>query len=220
MYKVVKIKNQVDYKKGLEIQEKAFKEVQNGDCRGVVFLLEHKPVYTIGTSAKGNNILIPEKELKEMGVSVCKTTRGGDITYHGPGQIVGYPIIDLRHHQKDVRWYVRKLEEVVINTLKDYSICASRKEGYVGVWAENMKIAAIGCRMKKWITSHGFALNVKTDMKYFDYINPCGIRDFGVDSMECHQPEISLENVQDSLILSFQEVFGIEFDMIEDMEVK
>jgi lipoyl(octanoyl) transferase len=219
IYKLVRIKNHVDYLKGLELQKKAVGEIQVEKYKGIVFLLEHKPVYTLGVNAFENNILIPEQELIDRGVSVHKTNRGGDITYHGPGQIVGYPIINLKYFQKDLRKYIRMLEETIINTLDKYDITAGRKSEYVGVWVDNVKIAAIGCNARKWISTHGFALNVRTDMEYFDFINPCGIKEFGVDSMKNHISDILIEDVKDNLSLSFQEVFNIEFDEIEEVEV-
>ena len=219
MYKLVKIKNYSDYMKGLEIQKRAFNEVYEGKYKGIVYLLEHNHVYTLGRSAFENNILIPEEDLLNNGISIYRTNRGGDVTYHGPGQIVGYPILDLSYFNKDLRKYVRKLEEVIINTLDKFGIVGSRKKEYVGVWVENAKIAAIGCNVKKWISSHGFALNVRTDMEYFQNINPCGIKEFDVDSMEYHLPDVLIDDVMNIIALSFQEIFGIEFDIVEEIEV-
>jgi lipoyl(octanoyl) transferase len=146
-------------------------------------LLEHPHVITLGRAGDASNILLDEGTLNSLSVEVHRTGRGGDVTYHGPGQLVGYPIINLRPDRCDVHRYVRDLEEVLIRSIADYGIEGARIKGLTGVWVGNVKIAAIGVRIARWVTSHGFALNVNTDLSYFSTIIPCGVRDKGVVSM-------------------------------------
>ncbi|HGJ63988.1 TPA: lipoyl(octanoyl) transferase, partial [bacterium] len=152
----------------------------------------------------------PKPILDKFGISVYEIERGGDVTYHGPGQITGYPIIDLRNYKKDVHWYLRQLEEVIITVLAEYNIIGKRVKDYTGVWVENEKIAAIGVAVKKWVTYHGFAFNVNPDLSHFKLINPCGITDKEVTSLEkiisCN---ISIEEVEDKIISAFKEVFSV-----------
>lgn len=175
----------------------------------------HPHVYTLGKSGHMENLLVNDTRLKELNVSFFKTNRGGDITYHGPGQIVGYPILDLEHFVTDLGRYMRDLEEVIIRMLAHYDIIADRLSGSTGVWldADNKdkarKICAMGVRCSRWVTMHGFALNVNTDLKYFDYIVPCGITDKSVTSMEKELGrKIDEQEVKDLLIEKFEEVFG------------
>jgi lipoyl(octanoyl) transferase len=156
-----------------------------GDIPDTLLLLEHPHVITLGTSAHRDNILIDDEPGRLLGIDVFETGRGGDVTYHGPGQLVGYPILDLKPDRCDLHRYVRDLEEVLIRALATFGIDAGRKDGLTGAWVGNEKIAAIGVRVSSgWITSHGFALNVSTDLAYFDSIVPCGITQFGVTSIE------------------------------------
>lgn len=147
-------------------------------------LLEHPHVITLGRNADPLHVLAGEAARQTKGVALYRTGRGGDVTYHGPGQLVGYPILDLRPDRCDVRRYVRDLEEVLIRTAADFGVEASRVEGLTGIWAGREKVGAIGVRIARWITSHGFALNVGTDLSYFDLIVPCGIAGRGVTSLE------------------------------------
>ena len=154
-----------------------------------LLFLEHPPVYTLGKSGDKNNLLVNNTTLQEKGASFFKTNRGGDITFHGPGQLVGYPILDLDCFFTDIHMYLRFLEECIIATLADYDIDASRSEGQTGVWidvdgANPRKICAMGIRTSRWVTMHGFALNVNTDLSFFDYIIPCGISDKSITSIE------------------------------------
>ncbi len=149
----------------------------------VLVLVEHEPVITLGRAGHESNIVASPDRLRELGVEVRRVERGGDVTYHGPGQLVGYPILDLRDHRQDVGWYVRSLEEVLIRTLGDFGIEAQREPENVGVWVDGKKIAAIGARIEEWVTYHGFALNVDPDLSHFDLIVPCGIPDRRVTSM-------------------------------------
>ena len=151
-----------------------------------MFLVEHPPVLTLGVRGNKDNILIPEQELTRMGVSIEQINRGGDVTYHGPGQVVGYPIINLKHYGKDVHYFVNRIENTFIKLLKeDYGItAASGEKTYTGVWVGKEKITAIGIQVKRWTTMHGFAFNVNTDLSHFSWIVPCGLTDAGVTSIQ------------------------------------
>lgn len=186
------------------------------DTRHRLFLVEHPHVYTLGKSGMLENLLLNDQRLKELGVSFYKTNRGGDITYHGPGQIVGYPMLDLEKIYTDLGRYMRSLEEVIIRTIGRYGIVADRLPGATGVWldadnpAKARKICAMGVRCSRWLTMHGFALNVNTDLKYFGYIVPCGITDKGVTSMEKELGRSMDENeVKEILKEEFLTVFGL-----------
>ncbi len=167
-----------DYARGLTLQRSIAAEVAGGRLSDTFLLLEHNPVFTIGRGGKEKNILVSEKILKREGIQLFHIDRGGDVTYHGPGQIVGYPIIDLRYHGKDLHRYVRTIEESIIRTLSDLGISAGRRPGLVGVWVGQAKIASIGINVRKWVTTHGFAFNIDPDLGRFRLINPCGL--FGV----------------------------------------
>ncbi len=178
---------------------------------------EHPHVYTLGKSGHIENLLVNNERLKEMNVTFYKTNRGGDITYHGPGQIVGYPILDLERFTTDLGKYMRNLEEVIIRTIAEYGIIADRLPGSTGVWldpdnpARARKICAMGVRSSRWVTMHGFALNVNTDLSYFNYIVPCGITDKAVTSMEKELGRIVDEQeVKDKLLVHFAQVFDAE----------
>ena len=182
--------------------------------RNYLLFCEHDPVYTLGKSGLMEHLLITEEELRQRHIEFYKTNRGGDITYHGPGQIVGYPILDLEHFFTDIGRYLRSLEEVIILTLQDYGIRAGRSPGQTGVWLDAelpdkaRKICAMGVRCSRWITMHGFALNVNTDMAYFTHIVPCGIGDRQVTSMQQElQHPVSVQEVKDKLKRGFEQVF-------------
>jgi lipoate-protein ligase B len=197
----------VEYKEGLKLQ-KLFEEKSLNGKTDFLLLLEHYPVITIGKSGKKSNILIDEKELKDKGISVYHTNRGGDVTYHGPGQLVGYPIFNLRFYKKDVRWYVKSLEEILIRTLYEYKIKAEMVPKLIGVWVNNKEIASIGVRIRKWITSHGFALNVNNDLKPFSYMIPCGIKDIEITSMkEVLNRKVDMSYLKDIIVEKFREIF-------------
>jgi len=176
----------MEYLKALEIQTRKWEKVSYEDERDTLFLVEHPPVITLGVRGKKENILIPEEELQRMGVSVVQVSRGGDVTYHGPGQIVGYPVMNLKHFGRDIHNFVEKIEDTFIRLLKDdYGITAGRGDKtYTGVWVGNDKITAIGIQVKRWTTMHGFAFNVNTDLSHFSWIVPCGLTDRGVTSLE------------------------------------
>ena len=223
----------IDYKEAWDYQEKLFKtnvdaKIENRQAEKIVtptshYLLfcEHPHVYTLGKSGNENHLLLSERMLQQKGATYYKINRGGDITYHGPGQIVGYPILDLDYFFTDIHKYLRLLEEMIILTLAEYGIKAGRYEGYTGVWLdpENplkaRKICAMGVRCSRWITMHGFALNVNSDLDYFNNIIPCGINDKQVTSLkkELNQ-EINVEEVKEKLKNHFTTLF--EAKLIQD----
>jgi len=201
----------VDYETAHDLQKKILQERIDGKCLDHLILLQHNPVITIGRSGDNKNILASKTLLESFGITVHEIERGGDVTYHGPGQLTGYPIIDLRSYQKDVHWYLRQLEEVIIRFLSDYNIAGKRVSGYTGVWVGDEKIAAIGVAVKRWVTYHGFALNVNPDLSHFKLINPCGITDKEVTSIvKILGHDVSMEEVEDKVVSAFAEVFSVE----------
>ena len=175
----------VPYGEALELQERLVKQRRAGEIPDQLLLLEHPHVITLGTSSHTDHILLDDAERELLGIELYSTGRGGDVTYHGPGQLVGYPILDLKPDRCDLHRYVRDLEEVLIRTIAAFGIVGTRRAGMTGVWVGDEKIAAIGVRVSTgWITSHGFALNVNTDLRFFDSIVPCGIREYGVTSIQ------------------------------------
>jgi lipoyl(octanoyl) transferase len=174
----------ISYADGLELQAKLVAARQAAEIPDTLLLLEHEPVFTLGRSARRENVLFTDDALRARGFEIFETGRGGDVTYHGPGQLVGYPILDLSPDRQDVHRYVRDLEEVMVRTCGDYGIAAERVPGLTGAWVGAEKIGAIGVRIARWVTSHGFAFNVGTDLSAFGLIVPCGIRDRGVTSLE------------------------------------
>jgi lipoyl(octanoyl) transferase len=211
-----------EYKAAWEIQEKYHHEIVEAKSSGnfepgKLIFCEHPHVFTLGKSGQQNNLLINDEFLKKINASYYQSDRGGDITYHGPGQIVGYPIFDLEALHSGVKEYIHRMEDSIIKTLADYNISASRLEGSTGVWLDvntpkARKICAIGVKVSKAVTMHGFALNVNTDLNYFSYINPCGFVDKGVTSMKKELgKEISLSEVEDKLKNNFVELFGLSF---------
>lgn len=180
-------------------------------------LCEHEPVFTLGKSGAMENLLVNNEYLKQKGISFFKTNRGGDITFHGLGQIVGYPILDLERIKPDIVLYMRNLEEVIIRTIAEYGIVSERSEGETGVWIDAKiphkarKICALGVRTSRWITMHGFALNVNTDLEYFNLIIPCGIQNKQVTSMQKELgKEINMQEVEAKIKIHFEAVFGVE----------
>lgn len=201
--------SKIDYEEGLKLQRAAFQKVSSGDVGNILLLLEHNPVITLGRRGKKENLLVEESFLKEKGIGLYNVERGGDITYHGPGQVVGYPILNLNQN-RDIHKLVRSVEDVLIKVIRLYGIDGKRIKGLTGVWVGNEKIAAIGMAVKKWISFHGFALNVSTNLDYFKYIRPCGIDDKGVTSIEriLGKNSPSIEDVERDIIEQFGEVFG------------
>jgi lipoyl(octanoyl) transferase len=208
---VVRRLGRVPYARGLEIQERLVCDRQAGRVDDQLLLLEHDPVFTLGRNGRRENVLCPDELLRERGFELFESGRGGDVTYHGPGQVVGYPIVDLSPDRRDVHRYVRDLEEVMIRVCADYGLAAERVTGLTGVWVGRDKIGAIGVRLSRWVTSHGFAFNVTTDLAPFDLIVPCGIRGRGVTSLQRllgHQ--LPLDEVMDRLSARFAAVFERE----------
>lgn len=200
----------VPYGQGLEIQRAAVEERRSGAAPDRLLLLQHPPVLTLGQRGDGgrSHILATPERLREMGVDVFETGRGGDVTYHGPGQIVGYPIMDLRPDRCDVHAYVRDLEEALIRAAGDFGVRAGRIKGLTGVWVGAGKLAAIGVRISRWITSHGFAFNVSTNLEHFNLIIPCGITGREVTSLERllgRAPDLA--EVEDRIAYHFAQVF-------------
>ena len=172
-----------------------------------LILVEHDPVYTLGKNSNEDHLL----QSRDKHVPVYQIERGGDVTFHGPGQLVGYPILDLHHHRLSVSWYMRTLEEILIQTLGQFGIESQRREGLTGVWVREEKIAALGVRLSRWISMHGFALNVNTDLKFFDGIIPCGIFEYDVTSMsQILGKEVSLVEVEETLITIFRLLFSFQ----------
>ena len=170
----------MSYNSAWDIQKEYHKKVVSGKEPDTLIIVEHEPVYTLGKNANDSHLLQSASEE----IQVFRIERGGDITFHGPGQIVVYPILDLNRFVKSVSWYMRTLEKIIIDTLSDFEIKAGLKDGLTGVWVGDEKIGAQGVRISRWVTMHGLALNVNTDLRYFDGIIPCGIFDYGVTSME------------------------------------
>jgi lipoyl(octanoyl) transferase len=200
------------YAEALALQRQLVEERRAEAIPDVLLLVEHPPVLTLGVRGDGgrSHILASPDALAAQGIEVFETGRGGDITYHGPGQIVGYPIIDLKPDRCDVHRYVRDLEEVVIRAAADYRIEAGRIRGLTGVWVGNEKLAAIGVRISRWITSHGFALNHTANLSHFDLIVPCGIADRGVTSLERLGCTADRRDVEERLAHHFSQVFERE----------
>ncbi|MDQ3633046.1 MAG: lipoyl(octanoyl) transferase LipB [Acidobacteriota bacterium] len=213
-----------DYDEGLKLQKELETEVIEKQECDYILLLEHPHTYTLGRRAKMDGVLATKESLESLGVQVFETNRGGKVTYHGIGQIVGYPIISLSPDRKDVHKYVRDLEEVLIRTLADFDIEAFRLEGLPGVHTKDGKVAAIGVHIKRWVTTHGFALNVNTDLSFYNWIISC--EGEPVTSMEqILGREMTLAEVDDKLIKNFADVFGIKeiseevFEKIETAKV-
>lgn len=199
----------VPYADGLELQRALVEDRKADRIPDTLLLLQHPHVVTIGVKKDGrNHIVASPAQLSALGVDVFETGRGGDVTYHGPGQLVGYPILDLNPDRRDVHRYVRDLEEVMIRVCSDYGIAAGRVIGFSGAWVGDAKIGAIGVRISRWVTSHGFAFNVTTDVDFFNLIVPCGIADKGVTSLAALLGRIpEMADVEDRLVTHFAAVF-------------
>jgi lipoyl(octanoyl) transferase len=198
----------IDYKQAWDLQRATFELRVKNQIPDVLFLLEHPNTYTLGKTADHNNLIGSEEYLLSNEISVYDIDRGGDITYHGPGQIVGYPIISLNDWKKDTHKYLRALEETIIQTCLEYGITGSREPKYTGVWVEDRKIAAIGIKVSRWITMHGFAFNVNTDLSFFSGIIPCGISDKDVTSIKREiKNEVDIDEVKSKLTNNFAKIF-------------
>jgi len=201
----------VEYGAAYRLQKKIHEQRVAGEAGDTLLLLEHPPTITVGKAGRLENILVPRQTLEQMGISLYFVDRGGDVTYHGPGQLVGYPILDLSSRGGDLKRYVRQLEEVLIRTLEDFSIKAGRDPKHVGVWIGQKKIASIGLSIREWVTMHGFALNVRTNLEHFSLIHPCGFKDRKTTSMQevlGFQP--SMEEVTERLLRHFSDVFDLK----------
>ena len=202
----------------IRLGRKAYEEVWDSQKRivderllGIVpdtlILVEHDPVYTLGKNSNENHML----KSRDVHIPVYQVERGGDVTFHGPGQLVGYPILDLHHHRLSVSWYMRTLEEMLIQTLGQFGIKARRRKGLTGVWVGEEKIAALGVRLSRWVSMHGFALNVNTDLEFFDGIIPCGIFEYDVTSMsQILGKEVSMVEVEETLVTIFRLLFSFK----------
>jgi lipoyl(octanoyl) transferase len=194
------------YQDTWELQKKMQSKRIKNEIEDTVLLVEHEPVYTFGKNTDENHLLqnYPDD------VKVFRIERGGDITFHGPGQLVGYPIIDLHNYNMSISWYMRSLEDVIIHSLKYYNIEGTRKEGLPGVWVKDEKIAALGVRISRWVTMHGFALNVNTKLHYYEGIIPCGIFEYGVTSIQkILGNEINMNEVKEILTGCFKNIFSL-----------
>jgi lipoyl(octanoyl) transferase len=204
----------VEYQRALDIQGTRVAARKAGEIPDTLLLLEHPHVYTLGRNARRENLLVTAERLKELGAQVFETDRGGDITYHGPGQLVGYPIFDLTQHRRDIAWFMRSLEEVFIGVAADFGIRAGRKSGAPGVWVEDDKLVAMGVHISRWVTSHGFAFNVNPDLSYFQWIVPCGLRGKGVASLaKILGRPVAMEGVIARTIQHLAEVFRLDVVM-------
>ena len=213
--------NTIDYKEAWDLQKSIFELRYQQKVDDVFLLLEHPHTYTLGKTADEKNLVGNEEYLNKNKISVYDIDRGGDITYHGPGQIVGYPIIDLNNWGKDTHKYLRALEEIIIRTCADYGLAVTRVPKYTGVWIADRKIAAIGIKVTRWITMHGFALNVNTDLSLYNGIIPCGIANKEVTSLQKElNTEIDIQEVKSKILNHIVTIFGykdIETQLVENL---
>ena len=213
----------VAYAEALELQQAvSTARISGAVPDDVLMLVEHPPVVTLGRSTKGDNLHISEMLLAARGVERFEIARGGDATFHGPGQLVGYPIIDLKQHTQDLHWYLRRIEEALIVALGAFGLRAGRVEKYTGVWIDDRKIASIGVHAREWVTRHGFALNVTTDLSYFDLFVPCGIADVVMTStqQELGSAAPSFEAIQDAVTAAFGAVFTLAPEAMSRAELE
>ncbi|MCH7722329.1 MAG: lipoyl(octanoyl) transferase LipB [Bacteroidetes bacterium] len=209
----------IDYKETWELQRYIFDQRYKNKIDDILLLLEHPQTYTLGKTADRQNLVGNEEYIRKNNISVYDIDRGGDITYHGPGQIVGYPIFNLNNWTKDTHKYLRALEEILIQTCADYGLTAKRNSKYTGVWIEDRKIGAIGIKVSRWITMHGFAFNVNTDLSLYDGIIPCGINDKGVTSLKKElSREIDIQEVKTKILNHTLKIFEYENLMTSDAD--
>jgi lipoate-protein ligase B len=201
------------YAEALELQRQVARARIDGSLeQDALLLVEHPPVVTLGRSAKERHLLASPEQLAARGVELFEVERGGDVTFHGPGQLVGYPIIDLKRHRQDLHWYLRQVEEALIVALAEVGISAERNSGYTGVWTSGRKIASIGVHARDWVTWHGFALNVSTDLRYFELMVPCGIQSVTMTSIdrEVGAGKVGMAEVERLVSAAFGRVFDLE----------
>jgi lipoyl(octanoyl) transferase len=202
------------------MQKKAFELVKDQEYKGILLVLEHAPVYTIGTGGGQENLLRSKEYIESQGVDIVQISRGGNITFHGPGQIVAYPIFNLNFLRKDTHWFIDCLENAVIDVLGQYGIKGSKKPEYRGTWVEDEKISAVGVAVRKWVTFHGLSFNINLDKEFFNWINPCGITEFGVTSLEDHVSNFEINTIKDQLIKSLENVFEITLESADEKILK
>jgi lipoyl(octanoyl) transferase len=206
-----------DYRETWRLQQQLFQRRLAGEIPDLLLLNEHRHVYTFGKSSDENHLLASERQLRDRGIAVVPIDRGGDVTYHGPGQLVGYPILNLQTYYTDIHRYLRDLEEVIIRTIAAYGVAGKREPEFTGVWVGGEKIAAIGVKVSHWITMHGFALNINTDLAYFNEIIPCGIFHKGVTSLAQRiGKEVALNGVGVVLAQQFGDVFGATIEQPDE----
>lgn len=200
----------MEYGEAWELQRRLHHQRADGEISDVLLLLEHLPTITVGKSGRLDNVLISRERLTQEGISLFFVDRGGDVTYHGPGQVVCYPILDLRKRKKDLHLYVHNIEEVLLRTLRDFSIYGDRDESHPGVWINEEEIAAIGLSLRRWVSMHGFALNINPNLEHFSFINPCGLSNRRVTSMsKLLGGKVSTKEVGERLIFHFHDVFNL-----------
>lgn len=200
----------VPYQAAWDLQQRLVEQRQARESNDTVLFLEHPPVITLGRNARPEHLLTPPETLRQLGIELVETNRGGDVTFHGPGQLMGYLILDLSLIRKDVVWYVRSLEQALIRTARTFGLPAERKSGFPGVWVKEAKVAAIGVHLSRWVTSHGFALNLETDLRFFRHIVPCGIADAPVTSFrEWLGRSVDRFAVERALVGDLGEVLGL-----------
>ncbi len=201
----------IEYDKAWDLQKDVFKLRTSNEIEDILFLLEHPHTYTLGKTAERKNLISNEAFLNKYNIKIFDIDRGGDITYHGPGQIVGYPIIKLSNWKEDTHLYLRNLEQIIIDVCADYGLQTNRIEGLTGVWIDDRKIAAIGIKVSRWVTMHGFAFNINTDLNLFDGIIPCGITDKKVTSLQKELGiEVDIQKVKQKIVNKFKEAFDYD----------
>ena len=212
----------VAYDHALELQRAVARaRISGAIAEDVLLLVEHPPVVTMGRSAKQHHLLAPPELLAARGVELFEVERGGDVTFHGPGQLVGYPIIDLKRHKRDLHWYLRQVEEALIRAVAPLGIAAERSSGQTGVWTQGRKLASIGVHARDWVTWHGFALNVTTDLSYFDLMVPCGIAEVEMTSVSREvgmRPDLDAR-VRRRVIAGFESTFDLDAGEITRAEI-
>jgi len=208
----------IEYSLAYHLQTELLHRRANDEITDTLLLLEHTPTITIGKSGKLENVLVSQERLAKEGISLFFVGRGGDVTYHGPGQLIAYPVISLKKQGRDIHKYVHNLEEVIIRTLNDFSITACRDRNHAGVWVAGEEIAAIGLRIRKWVSMHGIALNINTDLEQFSLINTCGFSDRKATSIsKLLSKNISRETVTERLLAHFSEIFNAQIERGSDI---
>lgn len=218
----------ISYEDALVLQRAAARaRISGGIAEDVLLLVEHPPVVTLGRSSKQHHLLASPELLAKRGVELFEVERGGDVTFHGPGQLVGYPIVDLKRHKQDLHWYLRQVEETLIRAVGAFGIDAERNPGLTGVWTHGRKLASIGVHARDWVTWHGFALNVTTDLAYFDLIVPCGITEVQMTSVARElsggangAPETLDADMRDQVVWSFADVFNLRAAPLDRSELE